>query len=796
MIMRNMLARFRVLDRKLLRDIWRMRGQVLALGTIVMCGVGLFITMHGTLRSLDETRTAYYERYRFAEIFAPAKRAPAFVLDRIRDVAGVAAVEGRVEGAITVDMAGVPEPIQGRILSLPENREPRVNHIFLKFGRLPTIDSGDEIVLANDFAVAHSLMPGDTLSAVIYGTRQTLSIVGVALAPEFVYVIPPGGLSPDARRYAVMWMGEEGVANAFNMKGAVNSVLALVSRGARKEAVISAIDDILAPFGGTGAYSRDDHLSDEFLRSELDQLKTMGRLLPPIFLAVAAFLLNIVMTRMVEQERQQIGLLKAFGYRPVDVTLHYTKFALVVAILGIAAGWGLGAWLGRGLAELYVEYYQFPLLLFEAGAENYAISALVAITAALLGVLTAVRRVMHLRPAVAMAPPAPTRYGAKLSALGGRRKWFDQSSRLILRHLLRWPMRAGLSCLGIALAMALYVGIQSIQDSVKYMMDVSFHVVARQDMSVYFAEPQERTILHEVVRLPGVETAEPVRAVPARLIHGHRRYRQGITGLTSGTQLSRIVDEDLHPVTVPRQGVVLSRQLAQILNAFTGDMIRAEIMEGERPTIELRVTAVVPTLLGTSAYMEIGALNRALSEVGRVSGADLTIDETQSAELYRLLKDMPQVAAVMLQREAERTMQETLDESMGSMIFINAMFAALIAVGVVYNCARVSFLERSWEMASLRVLGFSQREVALLFLGELILITFAALPIGVAMGAGLSWFLGVNMSSELFRLPFALSRETVGSGVTIILGAAALSGAFVYRNLTKLDLVSALKVRE
>ncbi|HEX7081847.1 MAG TPA: ABC transporter permease [Gammaproteobacteria bacterium] len=784
------------LDRKLVRDLLGMRGQALAIAFVIAGGVAVHLVASGMLSSLSETRRAYYERYRFADIWAPVVRAPNALLGEIRAIEGVQAAETRVRAPALFDMPGMEEPATGEIFSLPESGEPSVNQIYLLRGRLPQPGRRDEAVVLDSFAAAHDLSIGDRVPATIYGGRENLTVVGIALSPEHVYAIAPGQLVPDDRLYGVLWMERDALAEAVNQEGAFNEAVVRLDYGANERAVIAALDMLLEPYGAAGAYGRDEQISDAFISSEIDQLRTMGSVLPPIFLAVAAFLVNVVISRLIATERTEIGLMKAFGYSDAAVVLHYMKLVGIVAAVGLAIGSGLGIYLGRQLASLYTNYYRFPLFLFETDPRGYAFVAGVTVAAVAGGAVLAVRRAATIAPAEAMAAPPPPDYSKALGARVTALRVLDQQTRMILRQIVRFPLRAAFTCVGVAVSGALLIGTLFFTDAVAEMIAVYFNVANRHDVQVSFVEPRARSAYFELLRAPGVLGGEPYRAVPVRLRHGQFEERASLVGMPLDGTLSRMIDTRRNAVVPPPGGLVLSRDLADKLGIDAGETLVVEVTEGRRPVLEVPVSAVTTTFIGSGARMLIDDLNRLLHEGPVVSGGYLMVDDAATEALYAELKAMPDVSSVALQRIAQRNFTEIMDQNIGLSISIYTAFAALIAIGVVYNSVRIAFAERQHELASLRVLGFTRTEVSYILLGEIAFLTLLALPIGAALGTGLAWSLAQAMSSDLFRLPFVIEPATYGYAGLVVIVVTAVSGLLVRRRLDRMDLVSVLKSRD
>ena len=757
-------------------------------------GVAMFVMSEGMLKSLDETRATYYERYGFADVFAPLKRAPNAVAKRVAQTPGVRFVEARIRQFVTLDMPGVVEPVRGEVLSYPSGTEPDLNRLHLVSGRWLAPGHDDEILVTSAFVEAHGLRPGDHITAVVNGRKRALTIAGVVLSPEYIYAIEPGGMMPDNKRFGVLWMERTALATAFDIEGAFNDVILGVAPGADTDAIIARVDRILEPYGGQGAYVRARQISDWYVSGEMMQLRNMGTLVPPIFLAIAAFLLNVVVGRWIQTERSEIGLLKAFGYSTASITAHYLKLVFAITAVGVLLGFAGGVWLGRELAVLYQEFFRFPFLHFHFTPSVFAIAAGVSFLAAFLGVQGAVRRGARVPPADAMSPPPPTVYAQ--GPLEGLIKRFTGLSRMIVRHLVRWPLRSSLTVLGNACAVGVLIGSMFFMDSMEKLIDVQFNEAQRQDATLSFLEAKEPRALDAIRTLPGVMDVEPFRQVSAKFRFGTAMRREALTGLRPDARLNRILDSNFKAVAIPESGLVLSKKLSEMLGAGLGDRVVVEVTEGRRPVLVLPVVQVSETLLGSPAFINADQLGQLLHERGRVSGAYVKLDSSHQNAFYAAVKNTPGIASVALKRTSLNAFRETMAENINIMTVFNVLFAGVIAVGVVYNAARISLSERAFEIATLRVLGFTQAEVSYIVLGELALLTLVALPLGAALGYGLAWTWTLSLDTDLYRMPLAVSRQTYGFSVLVVVGAAVASGAVIYRLIQRLDLVQALKMPE
>lgn len=787
----------RVLNRKIVRDVVRLRGQLVAVAVVVCCGVATFVAMRASYGALLETRSQYYAEYHFASVFAHVTRAPRQLVDRLERIPGVRRVEGRVVADVTLDVPGLAEPATGRVVSIPTTRAPELNCVFLRRGCFPERSDPDAVVASEAFAEANGLRPGDRIGAVLNGRWRRLRVCGIGLSPEYVYEIRGfASMLPDNRRFGVLWMGEESIASVFDLEGAFNDVTLALEPGTDERTVIEAVDHELDRYGCSGAFGREDQVSARFLDDEIRHQRASGLLTPAVFLAVAAFLLHLVMVRLVGTQREQIAVLKAFGYSNGAIGLHYIKLALVAVGTGALAGVPLGLWLGRLLAELHAQYYRFPVLMFGTNGTEIAVGVIITAGAACLGAFSAVLSAVRLAPAEAMRPAAPGAFRPLVLERVNLHRMLTPAVRMMLRNLERRPVRTLLSILGIAVAVAIVVLGRSMYDAVDYISKVQFEDVQRDDVTVAFVEPRSGSVRHDLEHLPGVVAVEPFRVVGVELIHDHRRKRTTLLGLAPTCRLRRIVSVDRVPVSLPRDGLLLTTRLADMLGLRAGHEVDLQLLEGDRRRATVLVAGVVDEPMGLGAYMEASALARLLGEQDAVSGAYLEIDAAAEGALFRALKGAPSVAGVSLRRAALASFQTTIEENMAVSNGTIFLFAIVIAAAVVYNGARIAFSERQHELATLRVLGFTFQEVTAVLFGEQILVTALAMPVGFALGWFMAAWLKVSIRSDMMRLPLGTEPSAFAIALLVVASATVFSGLAIRRKVVGLPMVEALKVRE
>jgi len=784
-----------MLQRKLGRDLFAMKGQVLTIALVVASATGGFLGSLGTYHALQRARDGFYETARFAHVFVDLRRAPESVTQRLVAIPGVADAEANVEASSQLMLAGVAEPLIARLVGIPPGDGPRLNRLHIRRGRMIERSERMEALVDEGFAAARHLKPGDTVTVLLNGKLTALTIVGIGLSPE--YINPSqGGVFPDPKGLGVFWVDEERLASAFDLKDAFNHVSVRLSPSASEPQVLAALDALLRPFGGQGAYGRRDQISHKIVTQEMNQQRVLGTVMPALFIWVAAFLLNVVLGRQIATQREQIAALKALGYANGAIVLHYVEMVVVVVGCGLVLGVGVGDWFGRYMTAMYSDFFHFPGVPFRIEPQLLGIAAGVTVFAACTGALLAIRNVVRLSPAQAMRPPSPPRFRRLLLERLGLVAWLPMSARMILRNLERRPVRSLLAAAGVAASVALIVSGTFWWDAINYMVDMQFNAVERSDAVVALVNPRAATTRYELERLPGVMQAEPYRSVAVQLRAGHQVYRTALLGLDADSVLRRTLDEAGQPVEVPPTGLLLSNRLAERLNVRPGDFVRVEALEGSRVQRNVRVEGVVRDLFALMGYMNRTALNQFMGESDAISALDIRLDAGQAVPLFARIRQTPGIATIAIKSNSLQSFRETSARNVLVFTSIFTIFAATIAVGVVYNSARIALAERAWELASLRVLGFSRAEVSTFLLGELAVEVAIGIPLGLWLGYGLALYLTDAMHSDTFRIPVIIAPQTYVLAIMAILASGLLSALIVRRRIDGLDLVGALKTRE
>jgi putative ABC transport system permease protein len=787
----------KALDRKVLRDLRLLWSQAFTIALVVASGVGGFVAMLSAVASLQQARDDFYAAGRFADLFVTVKRAPDSLGARLAEVPGVLEVQTTVEAMARVTVPGSVDPVIGQLIGLDGRAPQRLNRVQVRTGRWPEAGTrgGDEMeTLVNEgFAQARGLKPGDSVAALFNGKRRTLRITGTALSPEYIY----GGLmgAPDLRGFGVFWVAKDELAAAMDMRGAFNRASFKLAPGASPPAVTDTVTRLVARLGGAPAHGRTEQPSHAMLDNEIREQRVLGTVLPTIFLAVAGFLLHVVTARLVATQREQVAALKALGYGDRTIALHYLKLVTPMVAGGYLLGLLLGQWMGSMLTGLYAEFFRFPAFTHSVPAGLAWTALAIVMATAVLGTLTAIAATVRLSPAEAMRPPSPGHYRRALIERVPRLR-LAPALRMILRNVERRPLRSAVSVAGIAAAVAVVIMGNFFRDAIDMIVDTQFNLALRADIVVWMAETGDASGARNLARLPGVREVEPGRRVAVRFTHGQRSEQGSINGYAHEPRLQRAIDVDGRHVPPGADGLVMTDRLADKLGLRPGDLVTVEMREGRRQVRQVALERTVRDMMGLNAYMERSALNRLLGDGDVANSFSLRVDADRLPRVLEATQALPRVAGAFSKATMLRNMQEVSARNILIMSSVLTAFAVVIAVGVVYNNARIALAERTWELASLRVLGFTRAEVSMLLLGELALLIALALPLGMLFGRGLLQGVVELMRSDQFLFPVMIQPRTYAWAALCVVAAGVASALVVRQRIDRLDMVAALKTRE
>jgi putative ABC transport system permease protein len=791
----------KVLDHKLLREFRSHLGMLLAVTSIIAVGVANLVTMATAYLNLSEAKRLYYSQCRMADFSIELKKVPLAGLATLAAMPEVAELRPRIQQLVTVDLDGVDEPLNGQVLSLPDRRQSVIDDVVIRQGGYFSDRRDNEVIVNEEFARAHRLRPGQWIRLLLNNQQQELFIVGTAISSEFVYLLGPGAIVPDSKRFGVFYLKQSYAEDFFDFRGSANQVLGRLSAAAHGNPrnVLRRAEDLLADYGVFTTTPLEDQPSNKFLSQELQGLRSFGMITPCMFLAVAALVLNVLLGRLAQQQRTVVGTLKALGYSDLQLFWHLMKFGLAIGIVGGLLGCMLGWWLALGMTAIYRSFYTFPELSNHFYWDVHAISLLVSVACAALGSVRGSRAVLRLHPAQAMRPNPPRRGGPVfLERIGWLWRSLSSGWRMVLRNVLRSRLRTAACIFAAAMGASLMVNGFMMQESLEYLVDFQFRRIMRSDIDLTFKDERGREALAEAQKLPGVDRAEPTLNVSCTFTNGPHRKKATVTGLLPNATLTTPRDVEGWPIRIPAHGLAMSRTLAEMLHVKRGDLVGFQPIKGQRRLQMTPVVDIADGYLGVSVYADIRYLSRLIDEEFAITGVQLAADRNRAnrTALHRELKQMPALQAVNARADMIQSLMESAIDNQKIVITLLVLFAGIVFFGSILNASLVSLAERQREVATLRVLGYGPWEVGSLLLREGMITTVLGTLLGMPLGYALTRLVAVAYASEMFRLPIIASAGMWMLTMCLAVVFGLFTHLFVQRAVSTMDWLDALKTQE
>lgn len=786
----------RALTKKLFRDLWNLKIQTLTISIIVTGGLALLISSWSSYESLQNSRQNFYDRYIFADLFAEMKRAPQGIEKKLQNIPGISLVEGRIVIDGLASIQGQDEPAVMRLVSLPASGNSILNKLFLRQGRLP-VESAEvsEVVLHEAFAKAHGILPGQFVQVLVEGKHQKLQVVGIGTSPEYIYAISSISVLPDDVHFGLMWVPYKTLSRLSERQDSINSISAVLESNANPQAVIKELDRKLAPYGTLGTYQRKDQLSHRFLEDEMKQQKGTAIVTPVIFLSVAAFLVHIIFSRLISLNRPQIATLKALGMSDKEVSMHFFTLVFCMILLGIIPGILFGVYVGKLFAHIYLEFYHFPNLNYTISARAVIAGVFAGLLPAMMGAWQSISRVFKLTPATAMRPPTPPAFQQnlldKIIPSGT-----SPLNKIILRNLFHRPDRLLMITMGMATSLGILITAMSWGGMVSEFMSTQFQRVQRENIEITFLHPVDLNSLQTLRHKKGVLAVEGYRSVPIRIHHLHLKKEIPLTGIPEKPLLRQSIDTNLRPVPLPEYGILLGRFFSERWKIRKGDTVDIEVLDGRQQKFSIVVSGISDEFFGLSATMKIGDLLALLDEAPGVNRVLLTADPAELTHLYVELKNIPEIGSIVFKNFMYRGFQSTMGNIISVATIILISFALAIGIGVIYNSIRVNFAERSWEMATLEVMGMKKNDVFTIIFLEVSLQVLCSLVPGCFIGHWMTVISFSDIHTETFAMPIIIRLETYAKGIMIVILTLLFCSLLMYRMIGRLNLVDALKARD
>ena len=786
------------LNKKLYRDIYAAKGQFIAVILVIMCGIAAYLTVTSAFNNLLLSRDTYCRDYRLADIFFRIDRAPRRLIDKLRSIPGVTAANGRIVYDVTLDIPQAKGTWVGRIISLPDKKSRILNDIHLTAGTYFRSGQENGVIINPVFVEKNHLKIGDEIWATINNRKRRLRVVGTALSPEYIYTIRNAQeFVPNPKGFALCYVKQSFAENAFGYQGAINDAVLAVSNPGLVDSVKKKAEDLLDPYGVLAKFPRNEQISYKFISDELAGLEVSAQVTPTIFLGVAALIIFIMLGRIIQHQRVQIGVLMALGYGRWTILLHYLSYALLTALAGCLLGLYLGHRMGGSMLKLYGEFYRFPVLRHKLHWNVFYSAIALSLGYCCCAGFLAAWKIMSISPAMAMRPAPPTA-GHRILLEGWSWLWrpLPFTWKMIWRNIFRHKGRALFIAAGIALSCAIMIQAFFSTDSMEHLIHHEFSATQQQDIKIYFYSEKTQAAIYELKRLANVHRVEPIYECAFEMKYGWRKKNAVITGLVPASRLRPLFDTKQNRVPLIADGVILSDRLATSLGVRRGDrLVLKPLQRGQKERTAV-IKNIVHQYLGISAFMTIPALAQVMRESYIVSGALLKVDPGTLEQVYRELKKRPAIATIEFKETLINNFEVAIGSSMYIMTAILSSFAGIISFAIIYNSAIISISERQRELSTLKVMGFTEREIFQIIVNEYVILALIGIAAGLPLGKLFCQMIVDAYNTDLYRFPLIIYPRTYFKTIAGIAVFVLISQLACLWRLKRLNMVEVLKARE
>ncbi len=778
------------------REIIKGKGQFIAAALVVLIGVTAFLATYTSYLNLNNSAKSYYDKYNLLDYYAQVKSISDNEIQQVGKIQGVKNSSGRICVDITGDM-GSDRRATLRAISVPDNSEPEINRLHFVKGSFFDSNSFDECLISDKFASFYKLKTGDTVKTNIQGNPYEFKIHGIVNSPEYVYAIKSAAtlLTSDGD-FGIIYIKESQLKKMTGAGDAFNQVHFTLSEQYNNPDTIKKIENALKPAGFLYGMVRKDLASYAMLSDDINMLEELAVILPLLFLSVAAMIIYVILKRVVNNQRTLIGVMKAFGYSDKKVLKHYISYSLLVALTGAVPGTIFGMGLGALITRMYTQFYNIPELSVKIYWTEMLLGILVSIIFSLVAGYNSTKKILKLEPAQSMRSEPPVS-GNKILVEKIKPLWKKLSFgwKMSIRNIFRARQRAVMTMMGFVFTIVLLVGTLFFLDSMNYISDEYYKDFQRQDYKVLFNSPVQYDETYKLLKTEGINKLDPILELPVEIIKDNKKSDMMLTAIGKDNTLYKLKDKEDNKMTVPKGGVILPHSMAEKISVNIGDVVTIKSHVPGFDTAKVKVVGIMKQYIGFSCYMNIEDLKQYTQNQKLANAALIKVNDGMDGKVQHNLYQNKSVDFL----ESRLTSAETFDKFTGIIyIFIGVLVAFALVMGgaIVFNSTVINIMERKRELASLKALGYSLKEIKLVILRENMLLGFLSLVPGLILGRLMCGFLANMFNNNYFVMPVIVNIPTYIIAALSIFVFAGFAQFANRKNMTGLDMVETLKNRE
>lgn len=777
------------------RDLFHYRSQFLAVGIVVLLGIALFSAVYISFQDLRYSVDYSYEELRFGDAWFSVYQAPQPIIDNIKRLPGVEAAEGRIIEDVSVKLPfQVKDKVTCRIISMP-SPQPDVNRVLILDGSYPRERYSG--LIHEDFYQYYGLNIGDQLRLEIQGKEHDVAISGSMRTTEYLYPMKDQmDMTPSTRNFAILYVPQEQVQDLLGFGSNFNDISVRFQPGTDEEALTEQIEHMLEPYGLLKTIPREYQPSAMTIEMEMMGLEQMAVMFPFLFLSVAGFTIYILLFRLVNQQKQQIGLFMALGVPARSIFLYYQGFALIIGLFGAIFGTLVGQLSSAGLTSIYADIFNIPFIVHRFSWSTFAVSILISWLALGIAAYTAARMASRIPPAQAMRQETPVAQTVNFSATILRlTRNLGLVARMAARNILRTGRRSLLTALGMSMAVLMLIVSLAFWDQVDFMMDRYFEEIQAFNLKVYFNQPLDIEAIKEIDRLPGVITAEPMLEIPCKFSHGSESIDSVTVSLPPGSKLHQLSNRQGEALPVREGGIILTETLRNKLQVTEGDYLETKPLLPDARSRSLQVVGFADELVGHAGYLTFNRAWQLLESGEGYNSCMLTVEPGFRAEVKSYLADSPRVLYIQDQVFARDDFQSYMKFFYAFLGFMLS-FASIMGIAIVFNTTTINIWERKKELSLLKIMGLSSSVIKRMVVVENTAVGLLGAIIGFPLGTWISQAFTQSYSTEIMQLPFVIYPRTYILSLAAMLFMLWVSQAIALRQVEDWDLVEVLKERE
>lgn len=778
------------LNRRLFRMMLSIKGQVISIIVVMTLALMALISSQMTAVNLETSLREYYDITRMADMQVQLIRIPANALYDVERMEGIAHVQGRINVDVPFITDDPDEKVRVKLLSVPE-REDAISALYPISGQMVRGETA-AVTVIEQFANARNISVGDTVTPYINGREVNLQVIGVAGHPEFVYLMEDEqSILPDDNAYGVLFLSENLMGPLLGYRDSYNELVITLTPGANVNDVADALEDVLDRYGVQRVLKRDDIMSYKLMEEELNQVSAMARVLPTLFMSVAALIIYIVLSRTVKNDKMSIGIMKSLGYSNRQILGHYIQFSLIIGLAGGLLGVLTGTWISGFYVQLYVQYMNIPLLRTRIIPESYLLALVITLVFCVVAGLAGARRVMGIHPADAMRPEPPSD-GHRLLIERVTFLWkrIAFSWKMVIRNIFRNKRRYATLALGIALTYGVTLVAMNMGGVWDHLFDEQYGRMYTMDYNVEFNRMTSHNAINEIRQLAKVEAVEPCLELPLEVRNDRHRKSLSVVGILKDSQMYHLESQPGVPLNLQHDRLYLSGGVARVLEVEPGDLVLVKNYLPDRDDFWIEYGGEVNQYLGMNGYMTLQTMEQKVADPGHITGVSVNT----SANLTNILEDahnVGQVQSLTQMRELFEEYSEMIVVTIGIMV----MLGGIIGFAIVYNITLISINERVMEFSSLRVLGFHRKEIFRMITRENAIMSLIGILLGIPLGRWMMASMMDAMSTEVYSMPGTVSNKVVVQTALAVVIFVTVAQMATFVKIRNLSFIEALKNR-